>query len=87
MKKGISYLVGLANARAKTIVICAVVGLTVASARADILTYDNATGAITWDFSTILIGLVGVIGLGIAAGATIYMIRRGWTLVKSFLRG
>lgn len=88
MRKGISYLVNLAKSRfGKIVVACAVVGLTMASAHADIVAYDSVTGITTWDFSTLLALFVGVCAAGIGAGATIFGIKRGWGLVKGFFRG
>ena len=56
-----------------------------AHAAVDIVTYDGATGTITWDFSSILTMLFTALGAAIGAGVLIWVAIKGYGMMKKFL--
>lgn len=53
---------------------------------ADIVNFDQATGAMTWDFSTILQSLTAVAAGALTVGVAILLIGLGWGLAKKFCK-
>lgn len=56
-------------------------------AHADILSYDAATGALTWDFSTVVSGLVACLSICAGASFIIFTIIAGIAFGKKMLKG
>jgi len=86
---GVKKIAGVVKGYAVAAVV-AVVGLAAAPVKAagtDIVTYDAATGSVSWNFATILTNLLLGITAAIGAGVVIFIICYGWRLAKSFFKG
>lgn len=51
----------------------------------DIISYNSTTG-VTWDFSTILTGLMSVVTGAAVVGGAIFLVMTGWHLFKRFCK-
>lgn len=64
--------------------------LLIADAKAetsDIVSYDSASGSISWDFSSILTIMFTALAAAIGAGVLIWVAQKGYQMMKKFMGG
>lgn len=88
MKKFVNFVrQGLHKARKVVAAVAAVAVSVFASAEAratDIVTVNETTGAVTWDISPLITGIIAALALAIGSVIGIMLIRKGWGILRSY---